>query len=61
MRTDKIIFDAVAITRKDTNTSSMATLTLRCVERLSNRDFDIERHTDGVFCPVKGCNNSNPL
>ena len=54
VRTDKIIFDAVAITRKRYEYFKYGNPDVECVyERLSNRDFDIERHTDGVFCPVK--------
>ena len=54
VRADRIYFDAVAITRKRFEYFRDANPEVECVyERLSNRDFDIERHTDGVFCPVK--------
>ena len=54
VRTDKIIFDAVAITRKRYEYFKYGNPDVECVyERLSDRDFDIERHTDGVFCPIK--------
>ena len=54
VRTEQIIFDAVAITRKRYEYFKYGNPDVECVyERLSNRDFDIERHTDGVFCPVK--------
>ena len=54
VRADRIYFDAVAFTRKRFEYFRDANPEVECVyERLSNRDFDIERHTDGVFCPVK--------
>ena len=54
VRADRIYFDAVAFTRKRFEYFRDANPEVECVyERLSNRDFSIERHTDGVFCPVK--------
>ena len=54
VRADRLYFDAVAITRKRYEYFKYGNPDVECVyERLSNRDFDIERHTDGVFCPVK--------
>ena len=54
IRADRLYFDAVAITRKRYEYFKYGNPDVECVyERLSNRDFDIERHTDGVFCPVK--------
>ena len=54
VRADRIYFDAIAFTRKRFEYFRDANPEVECVyERLSNRDFDIERHTDGVFCPVK--------
>ena len=54
IRADRVYFDAVAITRNRFEYFRDANPEIECIyERLSNRDFDIERHTDGVFCPIK--------
>ena len=50
VRADKVYFDAVSWTRKRFEYFQNANPDLLCVyERLSSRDFNIERHTDGVF------------
>ena len=54
VRADRVYFDAVSWTRKRFEYFQHGNPDLPCVfERLSSRDFNIERHTDGVFCVVK--------
>ena len=54
VRADRLYFDAVAFTRKRFEYFKDANPEVECVyERLSNRDEDIERHTDGVFSVIK--------
>lgn len=54
VRADKLYFDATAWTRKRFEYFKNANPNVECVyERYSCRDFNIERHTDGVFCVVK--------
>tara|TARA_Y100000310_G_scaffold240551_1_gene244384 strand:+ start:26 stop:934 length:909 start_codon:yes stop_codon:yes gene_type:complete len=51
---NKVIVDAVAFTRKRYDYLREANPSVKFVyERLSSRDFSIERHTDGVFSAVK--------
>ena len=54
IRADRLYFDANAITRKRYQYFALANPEVECVyEKLSCRQPDIERHTDGVFCIVK--------
>jgi hypothetical protein len=54
IRADRVYFDAVAWTRKRFDYFKNANPEVECVyERFSCRDFNIERHTDGVFVVVK--------
>jgi hypothetical protein len=54
IRADRVYFDAVAWPRKRFEYFKNANPEINCIyERFSSRDFDIERHTDGVFVVVK--------
>jgi hypothetical protein len=54
VRANRLYFDATAWTRKRFEYFKNANSNIECVyEKYSCRDFNIERHTDGVFCVVK--------